>query len=63
MEWFTVHPGLKRGYHQPYTITYQSQTFFVTVDEGTGVVGWNMFADEDMKLEVEEKLKIYLTNQ
>ena len=63
MEMFLARPGLKRGYYQPYTITFRNQIFFVTIDEETGIIGWNMFVDDlDLKQEIEKRLNSYLTN-
>ena len=59
-----IHPGIKNGLRQPFTITWLGRTFFLTHDEGRGTIEWNMFIDDDsIKRDVEEILKNYLTNQ
>lgn len=49
---------------QPFTITWFGRTFFLTHNEATGAIEWNMFIDDvNIKADVENILKNYLTNQ
>ena len=55
----TIHPGLKRRHQQPYTITIDSQIFFITHNEISGAVEYNCFVDDEV---TRDKLKIILKN-
>jgi len=58
----TIRAGLKRGQSQPYTITIESDIFFITHNEAYDTVEYNCFVSDDFKYELEEILKNYLTN-
>jgi hypothetical protein len=59
-----INPGLKSGLRQPYTIMMEGRIFFLTQDESSGAIDWNMFMDDDGTREkVEQILKNYLTNR
>ena len=63
MEMFSAQPGVKRGWYQPYTITFRNQIFFLTIDESSNTFSWNMMMDDlDLKQEIEKRLISYLTN-
>ncbi len=64
MDFVNINPGLKTGMRQAFTITMESQIFFLTHDASNGTIIWNMFMDDsEMRQKVEEILKSYLTNQ
>jgi hypothetical protein len=58
----TIRAGLKRGQSQPYTITIDNSIFFITHNEERNTVEYNCFADDDIKNDLKEILKNYLTN-
>lgn len=63
MDFVNINPGLKTGLRQAFTITVAGRIFFLTYDESRGSIGWNMFMDDlELKANIEEILKNYLTN-
>jgi len=59
-----INPGIKSGMRQPYTIMLGDRIFFLTHDEQSGDISWNMFMeDPDLKKKIEKTLKSYLTNR
>ena len=64
MDFVNINAGLKTGLRQTFTITMTNKIFFLTYDNGTDVIIWNMFVDDaEMKEKIEKILKNYLTNQ
>jgi hypothetical protein len=64
MNLVNINPGLRSGMRQPFTIMTDGQIFFLTHNESSGQIEWNMFMDDpDTKLKIEKILRDYLTNR
>ncbi len=63
MDLININPGLKRGLIQPFTITMGQRIFFLSYDEQSNRILWNMFIeDAEIKKKIEDSLRNYLTN-
>ncbi len=58
----TIRAGLRRGDSQPYTITIDSDIFFITHQESSDTVEYNCFVNEHQAKKLKEILKFHLTN-
>ena len=64
MDLFNINPGRKTGSRQPYTMMNGNSIFFLTHDEATDQISWNMLIDPgETKDYVEKVLRNYLTNR
>jgi len=63
MDNVNINPGIKRGMKQPFTIMTGGRIYFLSHDESTDAIVWNMFMDDsDLKINIEKMLRSYLTN-
>jgi len=64
MDYASINPGLKIDVRQAFTITMLGCVFFVSHNEMTDDIEWNMFMDDSItKEKVEKVLRSYLTNR
>ena len=64
MDFVSINPGIKTGSRQPYTMMTANRIFFLTYDEATDQISWNMLLDDgEIKDYVEKVLRDHLTNQ